>query len=276
MFFGEMSVDLEQFAVHILGAVGQALGVDRVLVVLVGQLGGDLHVAAVTLGEVGEGVETTVIGAAIHGAAVDLFVVVAGVTVLEHCAAVAAVLEQVRCIFGGHVDRAAKTAVAGERRVGAFFDFDAFDQLGLDEYRALLVALKAGFGGAVDRHWHIFGVAETTDVDGLPAGFERAALAYAGQGLQQAGNVFGLIAVDVGLGHGRAVDGAGVDFVARADHAEGVQLDGAAVGGLAFIGAYHVGGADFDQGEFAVFQQGANRHFRGELTVERRCLYVFE
>ena len=110
-----MCVDLEQFAVHILGRIGQALGVDRVLVVFVGQPRGDFHVVTVTLGQVGQRVETTIVGAAIHRAAVDLFVVVAGVTVLEHRAAVAAIFEQVRCILGDHVHGAAKATVTAER-----------------------------------------------------------------------------------------------------------------------------------------------------------------
>jgi len=276
VLIGEVRVDLEQLAVHILGGVGQALGVDRVLVVLVGQLGGHLHVAAVALGQVGQGVEPAIVGAAIHGAAVDLFVVVAGITVLEHRAAVAAVLEQVRGILGGHVHRAAKTAVAAERRVGAFLHFDALDQLGLDEHRALLVALEAALGGAVDGQRDVFGVTETADVDGLAAGFERTALADPRQRLQQAGDVVGLVAVDVRLAQGRAADGAGVDLIAGADHAQGVQLDRAAAGGLALIGAHDVGAADLDQGERAIVQQGTNRHFRGEVTVERRRLDVLE
>jgi len=71
-------------------------------------------------------------------------------------------------------------------------------------------------------------------------------------------------------------DGAGVDLIAGADHAQGVQLDRAAAGGLALIGAHDVGAADLDQGERAIVQQGTNRHFRGEVTVERRRLDVLE
>lgn len=198
MFIGEVRIDLEQLPVDVLRRVGQALGVDRVLVILVGQLAGNLHVVAIALGQVGQGVETTVVGATEHGTAVDLLVVVTGVTVLEHRAAVAAVLQQVRGVLGGHVDRAAKAAVAGEGRVGAFLYFDALDQLGLDKHRALLVAFEAALGGAVDGERHVFGIAETANVDGLATGFERATLADPGQGLQQAGNVIGLVALDIG------------------------------------------------------------------------------
>ena len=90
------------------------------------------------------------------------------------------------------------------------------------------------------------------------------------------GDVVGLVAVDVGLAQGGAVHGAGVDFIARADHAQGVQLDRAALGSLARIGAYDVGSADLDQGEFTRGQQGADRHFRGEVTIEGLCLHVLE
>ncbi len=140
----------------------------------------------------------------------------------------------------------------------------------------MLVALEAALGGAVDGQRYVFGITEAADVDGLAAGFQRTALAHAGQGLQQAGDVIGLVAVDVGLGQGRAVDGARVDVVTGAYHAEGVELDRAAVAGFVFGGAHDVSGADSDQAELAVFQQGANRHFRGERTVECRCLRVLE
>lgn len=172
MFIGEVRIDLEQLAVHILGRIGQALGVDRVTVVLIGQLGGHLHVVTVAFCQVGQRVETAIVGAAIHGAAVDLFVVVAGITVLEHRTAVATVLEQIRGILGGHVHRTAKAAVPAERRVGAFLHFDALDQLRLDKHGALLVALETAFGRAIDGQRHVFGIAEATDVDGLTAGFQ--------------------------------------------------------------------------------------------------------
>ena len=140
----------------------------------------------------------------------------------------------------------------------------------------MLVALEAALGGTVDGQRHVFGIAEAADVDGLATGFQRAALADAGQGLQQAGDVVGLVAVDIGLAQGGAADSAGVDLAAGADHAQGFQLDGAALGGPALLGAHDVGAADFDQGELTVVEQAANRHFRGELAVERRRLHILE
>ena len=140
----------------------------------------------------------------------------------------------------------------------------------------MLVTLKACLGGTVNGQRHVFGIAETTDVDGLAAGLQRAALADTGQGLQQAGNVIGLVTVDVGLGQGGAVDGAGVYLIASTDHAQGVQLDRATGGGFALVGAHHIGTADLDQVELTVFEQGTDGHFRGVVTVKRWGLHVLE
>ncbi|MNF99152.1 hypothetical protein D3C84_820400 [compost metagenome] len=97
--------------------------------------------------------------------------VVAGITVLEHGTTVAALLQQVRGIFGGHVDAAAEATVAGEDRVRAFLHLDVLDQFRLNEDGALLIALEAAFGRAVDAHRDVFGVPQTPDVDGLATGF---------------------------------------------------------------------------------------------------------
>ena len=107
MFVGQLHVQLEQLAFHVLGGIGQALGVDRVGVAGVGLGAGDLHVVAVALGPVGQGIEAVIIGTAVHRAGVGLFMAVAAVAVLDHGAGVATFLQQVRGVLGLHVHGAA-------------------------------------------------------------------------------------------------------------------------------------------------------------------------
>ncbi len=77
------------------------------------------------------------------------------------------------------------------------------------------------------------------------------------------------------LAQRRAADGAGIDFGAGADHALGVELQGAAAaGGAVFLWAYDVGLVDFDQAEIALVQQLADRRFRAEVAVDGRGLDV--
>ncbi|MCY1453597.1 hypothetical protein D9M71_706030 [compost metagenome] len=59
-----MQVEFEQRTVQVQGTVGQALGVDRVIVVRVGQGAGQFHVVAVTLGQVDQGIHAAIIGTA--------------------------------------------------------------------------------------------------------------------------------------------------------------------------------------------------------------------
>ncbi|MNP05059.1 hypothetical protein D3C76_970020 [compost metagenome] len=61
---GQVQVEFEQRAVQVQGTVGQALGVDRVIVVRVGQGAGQFHVVAVTLGQVDQGIHAAIIGTA--------------------------------------------------------------------------------------------------------------------------------------------------------------------------------------------------------------------
>ncbi|MNH00911.1 hypothetical protein D3C79_601170 [compost metagenome] len=194
--------------------------------------------------------------------------VVAGIAVLEHGAAVAAFLQQVRGILGGHVDAAAEAAVAGVDRVRAFLHFDVLDQLRLDEYGALLITLEAAFGRAIDGHRHVFGIAQAPDVDGLATGLDRAAHVHPGQGREHAGNVARLVAVDVFLGQGRAADGARVDLLTVTYHAHRAELDAVVSGGVVFAQAHHIGIADLDQGKAAVVQQLADRLERFVSTLQ--------
>ncbi|MNJ29697.1 hypothetical protein D3C77_242720 [compost metagenome] len=271
---GQVQVELEQRTVQVQGAVGQALGVDRVIVVRVGQGTGQFHVVAVTLGQVDQGIHAAIIGTAEQCRTVDLLVVVAGVTVLEHGAAVAAFLQQVRGILGGHVDAAAEAAVAGVDRVRAFLHFDVLDQLRLDEDGALLITLEAAFGCAIDGHRHVFGVAQAPDVDGLATGLDRAAHVHPRQGRQHAGNVAGLVAVDVFLGQGRAADGARVDLLTVAHDAHRAELDAVVGGRVIFAQAHHVGAADLDHGEAAVAQQLVDGLLSFVRTVQGRSLHA--
>ena len=196
--------------------------------------------------------------------------VVAAVAVLEHAASVFAVFEQVRGIFGDHAHRTGKAAIACAYVVGAFFDFEALDQLGLDKNRALHVALKAAFGRTVDGQLHVFGFAQAPDIDGLATRFERAAEVDTGQRGQQARDVIGLVAVDFGLGHGRLADVAGVDLVTAAHHAERAEFEAVAGGGALLFGLHHVGFVDQDQVEIGVFEQSLDGVLRAVVAAQCR------
>ena len=270
VFFVEVQVDLEQLRVQVLGGIGQALGVDRVVVVRVGHAACQLHVVAVALGVIHQRIGAAIVGTPVHGAAVHLLMVVAAVAVLEHAASVFAVFEQVRGIFGDHAHRTGKAAIAGAYVVGAFFDFEALDQLGLDKNRALHVALKAAFGRTVDGQLHVFGFAQAPDIDGLAARFERAAEVDAGQRGQQARDVIGLVAVDFGLGHGRLADVAGVDLVTAAHHAERAEFEAVAGGGALLFGLHHVGFVHQDQVEIGVFEQSLDGVLRAVVAAQCR------
>ncbi|MNC78783.1 hypothetical protein D3C75_1310790 [compost metagenome] len=62
MLVRQLHVELEQRAVQVQGAVGQALGIYRVVGVRVRQGVGQFHVAAVTFGQVDQGIHATIIG----------------------------------------------------------------------------------------------------------------------------------------------------------------------------------------------------------------------
>jgi len=181
--------------------------------------------------------------------------IIAAVAVLEHDANVFAVFEQVRGIFGFHVYDAGKTTIAGVYVMGAFFYFKALDQLGLDKNRALFVALKAAFGRAIHRHLNVFGFAHAPDIDGLTARLERSAEVDARQCGQQAGDVVGLILIDLGLGHGRFADAAGVDLVAITHDADCAEFKAVAGGGAVFPRPDNVGAVDLDQAEVGALEQ---------------------
>ena len=274
LLVGQLHVELEQLAFQVLGGVGLALGVDRVFIARVGNGAGQLHVVAVALGPVGQGIETMIVGTAIHRRGVGLLMVVAAVAVLDHGAGVAPVLQQVRGVLGFGVHGAAETAVAGLGRVRALFHFHPPDQFRLDENHSLLVALEAALGGAVDGDRHVLGVPQAPDVDGLAAGFQRAAEADAGQGVDQADHVVGLVAIDFRLVQGRAADTGGVDLGAVADHAHGPQLQGRAAADAGFGGAHDVGVVDLQQIERAALEQAADRLFGAEVPLQGRCLGV--
>ena len=244
VFVIEVQIELEQLSVQVLGGIGQALGVNRVDIAGVGHFARQLHIVAVALGVVKQGVGAAIFGATVDSAAVDLLMVIAAVAVLEHGAGVLALFEQVGRILGFHVHYTGEAAIAGVDIVGAFFDFQTFDQLGFDKNRALLVAFKAAFGRAIDGHLYVFSFTHAPDIDGLATGLERAAEVDARQGGEQAGDVIGLIAVDLLLGHGRLADVAGVDFATVAHHADRAQFQAVAGGGAGLPGPHDVGAID--------------------------------
>ena len=272
----KVDVGLEQRAVQVQGAVGHALGVDRPLVGRVGQAVGHLQVAAIALGVIDQAVDASVIGTAEQCRAVDLLVIVAGIAVLEHGAAVAAFLQQVAGILGFHVDAATEATIAGLDRVWAFLHLDVLDQLRLDEDRALLVALEAALGRAIDGHRHVLGVAQAPDVDGLAPGLGRSAHVHPGQGGQDAGDVAWLVTVDLLLVQGRAPDVAGVYLLAIADDAQGAQLDAVVGARVILAQAHHVGAAHAHHAETAAHEQAADGRLGFEVALERRGLGLAE
>jgi hypothetical protein len=252
------------------GTVGQALRVDRPAAGRIGQAIGHLQVAAVAFGEIHQAIDAAILGAAEQGRAVDLLMVVAGVAILDHGAAVATILQQVAGILGFHVDAAAKTAVAGLDRVQALFDLDVLDQLGFDEDGALLVALEAALGRTIDGHRHVFGIAQAPDVDGLATGLGRAAHVHPRQGRQHAGDIAWLVTVDLFLVEGRAPDAAGVDLLPVTDDAQGAKLDAVVGTGGIFTQANHEGVAHAYHVETAADQQSGDGRLGLEVALERR------
>ncbi len=174
VLLGGVQVELEQAGLLVLGAVGQALGVDRVVGGRQRQVVGQLHVAAVATVEIEQGIDAAVFAATEHGAGVDLLLVVGVIAVLEHGADVAAFAQQVRRVLGLHVHGAAEAAIAGEHRVRSLLHLDALDHFRFDEHGALLVALEAALLRAVQGIGHVLGVAQAPDVGGLSARLGRS------------------------------------------------------------------------------------------------------
>ena len=200
VFGARVEVALEQHRILILRGVGVALGVQVAFALI--DVSGQFDVIAVAVIEVQQAVEQAIVGAAEQGAGIAALLVVALIAVLHKGAAVAARLEHVGGIAGFHVHGTAKAAVTGERRVGALLHFNAFDQLGLDKDGALLIALKAALAGTIQGEGYVLGVAQAPDIHRLPTRLGRATHGHTRQGLQQAGDVVGLLALDLATAQG--------------------------------------------------------------------------
>ncbi len=270
VLLGGVQVELEQAGLLVLGAVGQALGVDRVVGGRQRQVVGQLHVAAVATVEIEQGIDAAVFAATEHGAGVDLLLVVGVIAVLEHGADVAAFAQQVRRVLGLHVHGAAEAAIAGEHRVRSLLHLDALDHFRFDEHGALLVALEAALLRAVQGIGHVLGVAQAPDVGGLSARLGRAAHGHSGQGLQQAGDVVRLLAFDIPPGQGRTADVAGVHFATVADDGLRVQLQRVVAVGVDLAPAHHVAAARLHQLQLGTDQQPLQRLAHPVAAAQRR------